>query len=517
MSIFSGILANKPGRNKFNLSHERKLSGQMGQLLPILNAEVLPGDKWQVSSEIMMRFAPMLAPIMHRVNVYTHFFFVPNRLLWDDWEDFITGGADGLSAPSLPKCQITSANYNTDWVKGSVADYFGLPVDFSTWSGPNFQISALPFRAYYEIYKEYYRDQNLEEVDSRITTTGANLGLDEISALLEIRQRAWEKDYFTSALPWAQRGADVVLPSDIQYRQSATVTDLEGNPVDQTDATGLGANSSGLMTYLNGADPSHVAGLENLESIGITVEDLRRSTRLQEWLERSARGGARYVEQILSHFGVKSSDARLQRPEYLGGGVANAVISEILQTSGSPGDTNYTPTPLGEMAGHGIAVGRSNRFRKYFEEHGQIIGIMSVLPKTAYSQGVERSFRKFDKFDFYWPEFAQLGEQEILNHELYLDPATEEARESTFGYTSRYAEYKYHKSIVAGDFRDDLAYWHMARDFTSLPALNADFVKSDPTQRIFAIEDETEHKLYAQIYNAISAIRPIPYYNIPKL
>ena len=514
MSIFSGILANKPGRNKFNLSHERKLSGQMGQLLPILNAEVLPGDKWQVSSEIMMRFAPMLAPIMHRVNVYTHFFFVPNRLLWDDWEDFITGGSDGLSDPSLPKMQITSANYNTDWIKGSVADYFGLPIDFATWSGPNFQISALPFRAYYEIYKEYYRDQNLEDVDSRITTTGANLGLDEISALLEIRQRAWEKDYFTSALPWAQRGADVLLPTDINYSPNAQIRDTTGavrGEVQPLGEDGLGNAVSGLDTQQQGIQ------IQNLESLGITVEDLRRSTRLQEWLERSARGGARYVEQILSHFGVKSSDARLQRPEYLGGGVANAVISEILQTSGSPGDTNYTPTPLGEMAGHGIAVGRSNRFRKYFEEHGQIIGIMSVLPKTAYSQGVERSFRKFDKFDFYWPEFAQLGEQEILNHEIYLDPASEGARETTFGYTSRYAEYKYHKSIVAGDFRDDLAYWHMARDFTSLPALNEDFVKSDPTQRIFAIEDETEHKLYAQIYNAISAIRPIPYYNIPKL
>jgi len=514
MSIFSGILANKPGRNKFNLSHERKLSGQMGQLLPILNAEVLPGDKWQVSSEIMMRFAPMLAPIMHRVNVYTHFFFVPNRLLWDDWEDFITGGPDGLEVPSFPKMQITSANYNTDWIKGSVADYFGLPIDFATWSGPNFQISALPFRAYYEIYKEYYRDQNLEDVDSRITTTGANLGLDEISALLEIRQRAWEKDYFTSALPWAQRGADVLLPTDINYSPNAQIRDTTGavrGEVQPLGEDGLGNAVSGLDTQQQGIQ------IQNLESLGITVEDLRRSTRLQEWLERSARGGARYVEQILSHFGVKSSDARLQRPEYLGGGVANAVISEILQTSGSPGDTNYTPTPLGEMAGHGIAVGRSNRFRKYFEEHGQIIGMMSVLPKTAYSQGVDRSFRKFDKFDFYWPEFAQLGEQEILNHEIYLDPASEGARETTFGYTSRYAEYKYHKSIVAGDFRDDLAYWHMARDFTSLPALNEDFVKSDPTQRIFAIEDETEHKLYAQIYNAISAIRPIPYYNIPKL
>lgn len=507
MSIFSGILANKPGKNKFNLSNESKLSGQMGWLMPIMHHEVIPGDKFRGSSEVFLRFAPMIAPILHRVNVYVHFFFVPNRLLWDDWEDFITGGPDGTASPTFPKMNITSANYNTTWVKGSVADYFGLPVDFATWSGSNFGISALPFRAYHKIYNEYYRDQNLQDENPNITTNGGNLSLDEISALNTLQQRAWEKDYFTSALPWSQRGADVEIP--VQYKEASSFL---VNGTDQPTPGSLDV----VIDTLGGniRDSANAQGvIDNIS--GITVEDLRRSTKLQQWLERSARGGARYIEQILSHFGVKSSDARLQRPEYIGGGVQNVVISEVLSTVEA--DQVAGSLPQGNMSGHGISVGRSNRFSKFFEEHGQLIGIMSVLPRTAYQQGVERTFRKFDKFDFYWPEFAQLGEQEINNTELYLDATSETNRNTDFGYTSRYAEYKWKKSTVSGDFRDDLYYWHMGRIFANQPVLNGDFVKSDPTQRIFAIVDPAEHKLYGQVYNSVSAIRPIPYWNIPRL
>lgn len=509
MSIFSKILVNKPGRNKFDLSNEHKFSGQMGWLMPIYNQEVLPGDKFRGSSEIMMRFAPMIAPIMHRVKVYMHFFFVPNRLIWEDWEDFITGGPDGTALPSLPKMQYRSANMDL-WTKGTVADYLGLPVDLGAFGGSNFQISALPFRAYQSIYDHYYRDQNLED-EILTSVAGGNLGDVEVGNLLTLQQRAWEKDYFTSALPWAQRGPEVTIP--VQHLEEARVTGPGGDPASSFGET-MDITNQGSFSGLRSSTSTETLGLETVE--GITVEDLRRSTRLQEWLERSARGGARYIEQILSHFGVRSSDSRLQRPEYCGGGVSNMVISEVLSTA-EVGEGENVILPQGNMAGHGISVGRSNRFSKYFEEHGQLMGILSVLPKTAYQQGVERSFRKFDKFDFYWPEFAQLGEQEIELNEIYLDPAVETNRTASFGYTSRYAEYKWKKSVVSGDFRDDLKYWHMGRIFDSAPVLNEVFVKSDPTQRIFAITDETEHKLYAQVYNNISAIRPIPYWNIPKL
>ena len=500
----------------------------------------------------MLRFAPMLAPIMHRVDVYTHYFFVPNRLIWNDWEDFITGGKDGTLAPVPPYFSLYDLKMTgkADFLKpGTLFDYMGCPAvsnPSSIGSGvaPT-HVSSLPFRAYQLIYNEYYRDQNLiNEVDFS-KGSGFDSGA-TISKLLSLRNRCWQKDYFTSALPWTQRGAEVTLPINgeanvIKNPQAGTGDNAAffraKYQVDGSLATNasLDTNEAGMIRANDGSDPGAIliepvpstsgeypliADLTN--ATAVTMNELRRAEKLQQWLEKNARGGARYVEQILSHFGVVSSDARLQRPEYLGGGKTPVVISEVLQTSASQADSAQA-----NPAGNGISVGTSHRFNQYFEEHGFIIGIMSVLPKTAYQQGLPRMFQRTDKFDYYYPEFAHLGEQEVLNSEVYLDTSTSDPLYNlgTFGYQSRYAEYKYNADSVHGDFRDSLNFWHLGRIFNTdgpdgegvgRPALNQEFVESSPSNRIFNVTTDDVNHLWAEVYQDIKAIRPMPKYGTPQ-
>jgi len=517
MNLFNSINSNSLKRNKFDLSHERKMTSNMGWLTPMLMQEVVPGDRFSVQSEIMMRLAPMLAPMMHRVNVYTHYFFVPNRLVWNEWESFITGGRQGDENPVFPTIAMDNINQNWFWKK-TLADYLGLPVfpNTPTLINGDIAVSELPFRAYQLIFNEYYQDQNLTEPIP--LNMGSGSGQNVVADIMTLRKRAWEKDYFTSCLPWAQRGGDVELPADIQYRVPALFKNANGDDYLEGNAS-LANRSNPTGTHIQTDASTQGAQIDNIESLGVTVNDLRKSVRLQEWLEKTARGGSRYIEQILSHFNEKSSDARLQRPEFLGGGKSPVSISEVLNTAGLTSETEGGNVQ-GAMSGHGISAGAGNGFRKKFEEHGIILGIMSVLPRTTYQDGVNRYWRKNDKFDFYWPSFANLGEQEVLNSELFFDHQTVEAnqlKDKTFGYQSRYSEYKYQNSSVHGDFRDNLDYWHMGRKFTAMPVLNNNFVESDPTQRIFAVEDEEEHKLYSQIYNRISALRKMPYFGTPRL
>ena len=241
-----------------------------------------------------------------------------------------------------------------------------------------------------------------------------------------------------------------------------------------------------------------------------TINELRRAFQLQKWLERNARSGSRYTEVLRAHFGVKSSDARLQRPEYLGGGRQKVSISEVLQTS----ETSEN-SPQGEMAGHGISIGNTNRFKAFFEEHGYVMGIMSVLPRTAYQQGIPKHLQKFDRFDYYWREFAHIGEQEIKYSEIMVRN-TSQGNNATFGYAPRYAEYKYIPSTVHGDMKDTLRAWHLGRYFETVPALNASFVKADPSTRIFNVQGNYHH-LWAHIYNNVKAIRPMPVFGEPGL
>lgn len=497
--LFKSVKMFKPRRNAFDLSHEKKLSMNMADLVPIYLQEIVPGDKFKVTTEQFIRFAPMIAPVMHRINAYVHYFFVPNRLVWDNWQDYITGGVNGTSNRNLPRLEINE-QLKGNFIRGTLSDYLGVPtIDATATIVKNIYINALPFRAYQQIYNDYYRDETLTpEVayDKGDTIPSADI--------LQLRKRSWEKDYFTSALPWTQRGADVLLPTDIKYTNPNRVVNSNGDPIQGA----LNAGPSGLDV---GTSPSYSGTIENIESIGTTINDLRTAARLQEWLEKNARAGSRYIEQILAHFGVRTPDYRLQRSEYLGGGKTPIVISEVLANFGS--DT----IPQGNMAGHGVGVGNASGFSKYFDEHGYVIGIMSVLPRTTYTNVCNRTFIKESKFDFYFPEFAHLGEQPIYNKELYFDGVTGDP-DGIFGYQSRFAEYKFNHSTVHGEFKTDLEFWHMGRNFTSEPLLNASFIEADPTERIFAVDDlGATSKLYVQLYNDVKAIRPMPVFGTPML
>lgn len=505
MSVFNHVSVTRPKKSTFNLSHEKKLSMKFGQIVPILAEEVVPGDTWRVNTESLVRFAPMLAPIMHRIDAFIHYFFVPNRIIWDEWEDFITGGEDGLTKPVPPTLSILEENKYIAAI-GSLYDYFGLPtIDPSITVTASEAISLLPFRAYQKIYNEYYRDQNLQD----------EIDYTNVARAVELRYRAWQKDYFTSALPWAQRGPDVALPIEMNYTDYSTAKYADdGSPAGSIT---FRTSPAGII---NDDPVSRAIRIENLEvgnAAELTINDLRKSNRVQQWYEKSARFGSRYVEQLLGHFGVISKDARLQRPEYIGGGRTPVSVSEVLNTTGivsqDGGDVQ------GGMSGHGVAVGNTPTMKRYFTEHGWIMGLLTVMPKPAYQQGINKKWLRSDKFDYYFPEFANLGEQEIQNRELYKDWTTNNSdNRATFGYQERYAEYKYIPSTVHGDFRESLDFWHMGRKFANRPNLNEDFIKLDDTdiKRIFAVQDGTDY-LWIQIYNDIRAIRPMPVHAIPRM
>lgn len=538
--IFRQVGGNKPKRTAFDLSFDNKLTTNFGKLTPILCKEIVPGDSFKLKSELFLRLSPLLAPIMHEVNATIHYFFVPNRLVWEEWEDFITGESD--TPPELPYMESSSMS-GYDGI-GSLADYLGVPTGISA---NQVRINALPFRGYQLIYNEYYRDQNLTAEIDYEKTSGEQ---DDYTSILPMRNRCWEKDYFTSALPWAQAGGDVIMPftnkervpvegyAALDYCDAQDGTAL-GNPSVHVEA---GHDYGDVMTelYIKSGSQQDITASVKLSNGGPyvpsganwlsadldgaigspTIRDLRRASKLQEWLERNARGGSRYIEQILSHFGVKSSDARLQRPEYIGGMSVPVVVSEVLQQSSST-DTD----PTGAMAGHGLAVGSARIRKKFFEEHGYLFGILSVMPKTAYMSGIPRHFLKDDKFDFYFPEFAHIGEQAIWNAEIC--PQDNHMKE-TFGYAPRYAEYKYSPSEVHGDFRGNLNFYHLAREFdpSDPPQLNSSFVECDSSElnRIFAIDDsdpdspyyESVQKIWVEMYNKIVAIRPMPLLGDPR-
>uniref|UniRef100_A0AAU8AY95 Major capsid protein n=1 Tax=Dulem virus 88 TaxID=3145799 RepID=A0AAU8AY95_9VIRU len=537
-NIFNSVKLKRPRRNVFNLSYENKLTANAGELVPIMCKPVVPGDKFRVNTEMLVRLAPLVAPMMHRVDVFTHYFFVPNRLLWNQWEDFITKGVDGSDAPAFPTLSLP-ASFNANiahraWGDGSLWDYLGLPslkqigvTEFNVKS-PNgvgapvgYKVSALPFRAYQLIYNEYYRDQNLTS-EVNFTLNGGNFSPLPDDALYTLRRRAWEKDYFTSALPWVQRGPEVTVP--IQGSGSNLDVTLKDSPhVDTYRTPGTSNRPAGAMQLTGGAlivgetGTTTGAYLEpdnfqvSVDELGVNINDLRTSNALQRWFERNARSGSRYIEQILSHFGVRSSDARLQRPQFLGGGRTPISVSEVLQTSATD-----STSPQANMAGHGISAGVNHGFTRYFEEHGYIMGIMSIRPRTGYQQGVPKDFRKFDNMDFYFPEFAHLGEQEIKNDELYLTQNNFD-NIGTFGYTPRYAEYKYSQNEAHGDFRGNMAFWHLNRIFSEKPNLNTTFVECNPSNRVFATAETSDDKYWVQIYQDVKALRLMPKYGTPML
>lgn len=501
--IFKTIAGRKPKTNVFDLSHEKKLSCDMAELVPIYLQECMPGDKFRGNTELYIKFAPLISPLYHRINAYIHYFFVPNRIVWDNWETFITGGVDGLDNRTCPVMTINTA-LAANYAKGTLADYFGIPPAPVT-VGSNRYINALPFRAYQQVYNDYYRDQTL--TTEVAFGKGDAVSDAEIPALATMRKRQWEKDRFTSALTTTQRGADVNIPMDPVYTDYA---EIYAQGTGQSPITTGGQVSTVAGTPGSLTDGNESLKIENIESMQATINDLRTSVRLQEWLEKNARAGSRYIEQILAHFGVKVPDYRLQRAELIGTHKQTVMISEVLANMESE------DVALGKMAGHAVSAGAGSGFKYTCLEHGYIIGILSVLPRTCYGEGFPRMFFKEDKLDFPFPEFGNLGEQPVYTNEIW-DNYSSISNKTLFGYQSQYAEHKYQPDTVHGDFRDTLDFWHLGRKFSTPPVLNNSFTEANPDTRIFAIQNPDADHLWIQAYNSIQAIRPLPVFGTPIL
>lgn len=530
-NIFNQVLIKKPQTSWFDLSFDHKTTLNMGDLVPILIQETLPSDVYHIDSEAMLRLQPMVAPIMHKVDIFIHHFFVPNRINWQNWEKFISPTIAEESVSLPPRLNADEMVFP----QMSLGDYLGFPTGDWTSLGEEAYASALPFNAYQKIWWEYYRDQNLQEegveiYDQFIKLLDGEQDVPTSAKLKTLRKRAWEHDYFTSCLPWAQKGEAATIPIEVavpialdvnwtppfgtitnQLRTASGTPIGASGPVDTDGTLEVGGTAVGY-------DPNgelHVNGVLDGESATTTINDLRAAYALQKWLEKNARGGTRYTETLLVHFGVRSSDARLQRPEYIGGSKAVMAISEVLQTSSSVDDG----TPQGNMAGHGISVMGSNTCKYYCEEHGFIISILSVRPKTSYFQGVPKFFQKTDRFQYAWEEFANLGEDVVKNKEVYYQSTPTNTNEDTFGYLPRYSEYRYNPSRISGAIQGVMNTWSLHRQFNAPPGLNEDFVVCTPSNRIFAIDPAVAGtgSLIAHVYHRISARRPLPKYGIPSI
>lgn len=527
-NIFNTIPHTKVGSNTFDLSHDVKLTGDFGTLMPICTIETLPGDNFKISGNAMVRLAPTVAPVMHRADVYIHYFFVPNRIVWPGWEDFITGGRLGTDNTVPPFILIESDSIQPS----TLLDYMGIPGIADVGAGVQTQINALAIAAYHKIFNDYYRDQNLTVEVPEQLIDGDNFAIEP--SLVTLRNRAWGKDYFTSALPWTQRGPEALLPlgdtapleayegghvgfptfvfQDVRKAPDKTVATTGNLDFDTDDFGGTSSVRSATEGAYIDVSTSHRVDLSAATSSSII--ELRRAMRLQEWLEKNAIGGARYVESLQVHFGVHSGDYRLQRAEYIGGMSAPIKMSEVLQTS------ETGTTPQGTMAGHGISVGGSKYYNYACKEHGHIIGILSVIPKSAYQQGIHKQWHRVDKLDYAWPSFASIGEQPITNRELQWT-GNQTVQEETFGYTPRYAEYKFLNNRVCGDFKNTFDFWHMGRKFAITgvpPVLNTNFIEMTAAEvsRIFAVQT-TDDDLWMQVINNIKASRKLPVFGTPKM
>lgn len=536
-------------RSTFDRSSSVKTSFNAGDIVPFFLEEVLPGDTFNVKSSKVVRMQTLLTPMMDNVYLDTYYFFVPNRLVWQHWKEFNGENTESAWIPetTYEVPQITSPA-GTGWAVGTIADYFGIPTGI-----PNLSVSALPFRAYALVMNEWFRDQNLQDplvvpLDDA-TVAGVNTGtfVSDVAKGGKPYIAAKYHDYFTSCLPAPQKGPDVLIPSatageypvvtrpeDIDFSKFTSPLRVSRLSYDSGSPTGRENSSVGIVYTVGGSNywqtsssgsslplsdagvPSNLYALAS-GGLGATINQLRLAFQVQKLYERDARGGSRYIEILKSHFGVTSPDARLQRPEYLGGNRVPININQVIQQSATQSGT----TPQGTVVGMSQTTDSHSDFIKSFTEHGFILGVMCARYDHTYQQGLERFWSRKDRFDYYWPVFANIGEQAVKNKEIYAQGNAED--DEVFGYNEAWADYRYKPNRVTGEMRSayaqSLDVWHLADDYSSRPSLSDSWIREDKANidRVLAVQSSVSNQFFADIFVQNRATRPMPVYSVPGL